>query len=271
MDLYALPPERFTAARDAAAKDDKSLKALRRPTVSAWVVNTLVRREPLLLEDLLALGASLAEAQAQGQGAALRRLTEQRRELVAAVTERAVALVGRDLSPAARAEVSATLEAALADRASAEAVRSGQLVRPLAYAGWGPVDLVGAVAALPSPARHRRPGARVAELEAAALEAAGALDDAVRVAERARRALEQSAGAVDTAEHAQAAAADHVRAAELALQERRRETAAAKAERDRAAKESQAATAAVAAAQKAADAARQALHRERGGESGSTG
>jgi hypothetical protein len=67
VDLDALPPERFTAARDAAAQDDKSLQSLRRPTVSARVVNTLVRREPVPLEDLLALGASLADAQVPGR------------------------------------------------------------------------------------------------------------------------------------------------------------------------------------------------------------
>ncbi len=46
-----------------------------------------------------------------------------------------------------RDEVAATLEAGLSDPASADAVRSGRLVRALSYAGFGGVDLDGAVAA----------------------------------------------------------------------------------------------------------------------------
>jgi len=76
--LYALPPEDFTAARTAAARADKpnakQINALRRPTVGAWLVNVLARREHQLLDQLLALGPALAEAQQAGQGDALREL-----------------------------------------------------------------------------------------------------------------------------------------------------------------------------------------------------
>ena len=50
-ELYAGAVGEFTPARDAAAKaqQDKDLakriKALRKPTVAAWAVNLLVRRE----------------------------------------------------------------------------------------------------------------------------------------------------------------------------------------------------------------------------------
>ena len=155
MDLYALPPEEFTAARDAEVRaarkagereQAKALAALRRPTVSAHVVNALARAEPALLEQLLELGRQLAQAQAGGQGEALRSLGEQRRALVEAVADRAAAAADRALPPAVRAEVVATLEAALGDPASGAAVRTGRLVRPLSYAGFGGVDLEGAVA-----------------------------------------------------------------------------------------------------------------------------
>lgn len=78
VDLYALPPEQFTAARDAAvtgavAQQDRTLattlKALRKPSIAAWVVNTLIREQAQLLDEVLALGTELAEAQAQGKGA----------------------------------------------------------------------------------------------------------------------------------------------------------------------------------------------------------
>ncbi len=154
-DLYRLAPAAFTAARDAAAKQARAdgdreaaaaLKALRRPTVAAWLLNALVHEEPALVTQLLQLGPDLAQAQAGGDAVALRALGEQRRGLVEAVADRAATATGRPLSPTARAEVVATLEAALADPGSAEAVRSGRLVRPLSYAGFGDVDLSDAVA-----------------------------------------------------------------------------------------------------------------------------
>ncbi len=193
--LYALAPEEFTAARDAAAKQAKAdgdaelakqVKALRKPSVGAWLVNLLVTEEADLLEQLLSLGPALAEAQAQGQGDELRQLGAQRRELVGAVTSRAVELAGRSATAALRDEVSSTLEAALADPASADAVRSGRLVRALSYAGFGSVDLEGAVGT-PVAAKadkKTRPDDGVAAAEAAALEAAGRLDDRVRECER---------------------------------------------------------------------------------------
>jgi hypothetical protein len=166
--LYALPPEGFTAARDAAAKADpgrkRAIAALRRPTVSAWVVNTLAREDPDLLGQLLDLGPALAEAQRSGQGAELRQLSEQRRALVGAVVDRAVELSGRPATAAVRAEVEGTLDAALADPAVAEVVRSGQLVRGLSFAGFGGVDLEGATATTVL----GRPGARAGASAAAA-------------------------------------------------------------------------------------------------------
>jgi hypothetical protein len=199
-ELYGLPPENFTAARDAAARAaDKPLKAqvkaLRRPTVSAWLVNRLARDRAELLDQLLGLGPALAQAQAQGSGDALRQLGAQRRELVAAVTGTAVHDAGREVSPANRVEVEQTLEAALADPATADAVRSGCLVRAVSYAGFGGVDLDGAVAvSVPLPAARRQeeeraqPSDALPRAEAAALDAAAALDDAVRACEAAQRA-----------------------------------------------------------------------------------
>jgi hypothetical protein len=54
-ELYALRPQEFTAARDARAAEarragDRELadriRALRRPTLSAWAGNLLVRGSP---------------------------------------------------------------------------------------------------------------------------------------------------------------------------------------------------------------------------------
>lgn len=216
--LYRLPPEQFTAARDAAGKaaDPRhrpAIRAMRRPTTSAYLVNRLSREQPDLLEQLLGLGPALAAAQAQGSGPDLRALGQQRRQLVQQVAE--TACHGGQATAAVRTEVEQTLEAALADGAAADAVRSGTLVRPLAFAGFGGVDLDGAVAAPAGPVPRRAatshpssraapessvgaPAARgsspasVPRAERAAQEAAAALDDAVSAARIAQTRTEQT-------------------------------------------------------------------------------
>lgn len=274
--LYLLPPEEFTAARDDAAKAAKAdgdaagakqLKALRRPSVAAWLVNLLVAEQPELVEQLLALGPALAEAQAAGQGDELRALGAQRRQLVDAVVAQAVGLGGRPTTAAVRDEVATTLETALADAEAAGAVRSGRLVRALSYAGFGGVDLEGAVARPTAPAvaatqrktKDDRPE-RIAAAEAAALDAAGRLDDAVRVCEQAQREQE---GAHQVAEDA------HERAEQLRAELQEAEAAAAQADarRRQADKAAEAAVLTVRRRQEAEEQARAELDRLRRGSS----
>jgi hypothetical protein len=276
--LYALPPEEFTAARDAAAKADPALRkevaALRRPTVSAWLVNVLAREDRPTLEGLLELGPALAEAQRTGAGAELRALGEQRRALLAAVVDRAVELSGRDVSSAVRLEVESTLEAGLSDPGSALAVRSGRLVRALSFAGFGGVDLEGATGTpvLPAPtttakARRTEPGRQVRDLEAerlervealeqAALNAAGELDDRVRELEQAKADAARAQQVLEAAEQA-------VLDAEVALVAAKEERASRRGHVERAAKTSGKAERAVARAQAEAERARAALDKER--------
>lgn len=211
--LYLVPPEEFTAARDAAvraARGDagtaKALKALRKPSVAAWLVNRLVAEQRDLVDQLLDLGPALATAQAQGQGDELRALGAQRRALVDAVVTSAVHLADRPVSASVRDEVASTLEAGLSDPGAADAVRSGRLVRALSYAGFGGVDLDGAVARTAAPAKVSKKrddrAERIAVAETAALEAAGRLDDAVRACEKAQRDQTAAQAEADTA-HAQ--------------------------------------------------------------------
>jgi hypothetical protein len=272
VDLYSLAPEEFTAARDAAAKEDSSLKALRKPSVAAWVVNTLVRREPALLDQLVDLGAALREATSARQGDQLRELTEQRHQLVQAVTEQAIALVERDITQAVRTEVSQTLEAAMADPGSAEAVQSGQLVRALSYAGFGGVDLEGAVADLPSPKPKADSSKKLQKLEATALDAQGALDDAVRLAERTTQAFEAAESESSEAADLLSAAEGRVEELRQQLKQAEREVQQARSRHSKAGRDldelerkAERATKAVAEAQEAWDAARKALDAARRG------
>ena len=273
-ELYRRAPEEFTAARDAVARARRAegdrdgaaaLRALRRPSVAAWLVNRLAQDEPELLGSLLDLGPELASAQSGGDAAALRALGAQRRELVDAVTATAVARAGRTVSAAVRTEVQSTLDAALSDPASAAAVRSGRLVRALSYAGLGEVDLDGAVA--PASRRHfprrasaagggrqerstreRDRAARAAAAEAAAQAAAGRLDDAVGACQAAEQTLAAAATTAEElaaevarlaqqlaqAEQASAAATDRVHAARNDVQRARAEVERAQTDAERA-------------------------------------
>jgi hypothetical protein len=169
-ELYAIAPDDFTAARDAAARrarDDgdrdlaAEVKQLRRPSVGAWLVNQLARRHSDQLDDLLDLGETLRAAQDALDGAELRTMTRQRRQVIQSLSELAAGIAsegGRRVGDAAQREVEATLDAALADEQAAHAVRSGRLMRALTSTGLEAVELSGAVAApegSPPPRRAR--------------------------------------------------------------------------------------------------------------------
>jgi hypothetical protein len=155
-DLYGLPLAEFTPARDALAKEHKadkalaaSIKGLKKASVAAWVVNLLVRRDPEQVDQVLAVGEALREAQAQLDAAQLREFTAQRRKLTASVTTVARRLAreeGVKVTQAVAEQVEATLTAAMLEPDAAKAVRSGMLVAALSATGLGDLDLSGAVA-----------------------------------------------------------------------------------------------------------------------------
>lgn len=141
-ELYALPMAEFTSARDARAKavkkDDPKLsaaiKTLRKPSVAAWALGLLVRRQPDQVEQLLQVGAALRSAQDSLDGEQLRALTRQRRQLTAAVTAQLRGLAadhGQRLTDAVADQVEQTLTAAMLDEDAGRAVRSGLLVTAL--------------------------------------------------------------------------------------------------------------------------------------------
>lgn len=156
-ELYGLDLPEFTPARDERAKALKKVepelsarvKALRKPSTAAWVVNLLVRHEAAQVEQVLSVGAALREAQANLAGAELRALTRQRRQLTAAVTSQARSVAvehGLKVTASVSDQVEATLTAAMVDDGCARAVRSGLLVTALATTGVEPAELADAVA-----------------------------------------------------------------------------------------------------------------------------
>ena len=221
-ELYGLAPPEFTPARDARVAEavragDRGLaaaiKSLRRPTRSAWLVNTLVRQRREQVDELLDLGDTMREAQQQLAGEELRQLSRRRHEVVSALAQQAREVAREAGQPATDEmvlELESTLEAALADPAASEAVRSGRLTAALSYSGFGSVDPGASAvsgtrrragdAAKPAPARpaggkrdKTTPASderRDAELRAAEL----ALHEAEADAATARREAERADG-----------------------------------------------------------------------------
>lgn len=151
--LYALPPEEFVAARNeevAAAREAEdrdgaaAIAKLRKPTVAAWLVNLLALRRPELVAELVDLAARLRLAQRELRGDELRELSSRRRAAIAALVgqARALAVAAQPVLAGVKlpvADVEATLTAALSEEEVAAQVRSGRLVRAIAYAGFGEV------------------------------------------------------------------------------------------------------------------------------------
>src|SRR5690242_4436162 len=138
-ELYALTPAEFTArrtelvgqARKEGQKDlAKEISELRRPTVSAWLVNQLARGAGgagAEIEELEHLGADLRAAQEQLDGPRMKELAKRRHDLVAALVRRAetVAADGdQKLSAGAQRELEETFGAAVADEQASLAVTS---------------------------------------------------------------------------------------------------------------------------------------------------
>jgi hypothetical protein len=158
-ELYRADPDEFMSRRQelaARAREAgepavaKQIGALRKPTRSAWVVNRLVRADPDVTARLAELAAELRDAGLDG--GRIRELSAARARLVDELTRQAF----DDLPapPAAvREEVTATLDAALAD--PEVAANLGTLVRAAHWAGFGLTN--GAPAPPPPAAKTKKP------------------------------------------------------------------------------------------------------------------
>ncbi len=156
-DFMPLRQELVARAREAGeSAAAKQIAALRKPTRSAWVVNRLVRADPEVAERLAALAAELRGAGASADGGRIRELSAARARLVDELTRQA--LGDLPAPPAAvREEVTATLDAALAD--PEVAANLGTLVRAAHWAGFGlalPIPGGDGASAPPAPAAKTR-------------------------------------------------------------------------------------------------------------------
>src|SRR5699024_9930659 len=181
--LYALPLDEFVAARNAAAAQARRngdrvtatrIRELVKPTVAAWTVNQVTRRHPDDIERLLGLGAEMRAATAARDGTRLAELNRTRRTeldtFVATVTASGE-VSGRAVTTDTVRKLGETLEAAIIDPHSGEAVASGCLTRALQHVGFGVVDENGSpadVISLSAARAARRPHLRAVDDSAGA-------------------------------------------------------------------------------------------------------
>ncbi|MFN2557022.1 MAG: hypothetical protein ABR592_09145 [Nitriliruptorales bacterium] len=259
--LYAAPLEEFVAERDALARTLRergereaaaAVKALRKPTVTAWALNQLSRRQPRKLGRLLEAADRLGQAQSEAiSGAAspgkLREaITEYREALEDVSREASDILEGAGTSPPARMpEVLASLQAATVDEEARRQLREGTLTRPFASTGLAGLE-PGLVAAPRSPPRgdpqpvpqEARQGAlatarraEARERERRARKQLGSLlqeaDQLKRAAESARKRAERLASEAEVADRQAREAEQRAEEATEAVRRAREELEAA--------------------------------------------
>ncbi|MGW3032168.1 hypothetical protein ACWDCB_13185 [Streptomyces sp. NPDC001178] len=207
-ELYALKPEDFTAARDARAAEarragDRTLAGkiskLRRPSLSAWASNLLVREQPEETDALLRLGEGLRQAHRDLDGAQLRELSRRQHALINALSRQARQLAsqaGHPVGEGVQREVETILHAVLADPDAAREWAGGRLVKAFDQAVGFPQAADGA---RPRP-REPAPAPPARDRSRAGEEQRRRLEQARQQAEEAERDL--------TARQEEAAAAD---------------------------------------------------------------
>jgi hypothetical protein len=199
--LFVLPLEQFTAARNAlAARLKKSgqadeaerVKALGKPSVSAWAVNQIYWKHRAAFDRLISTGERLLAAQKSqlsGKAADVRTLLDARREVLSELSQLADSLLqqaGHSPTPDKSRRITTTLEA-LSVSASLPDVRAGRLTDDVDPPGFEffasliPATRQTPVPAAPPPAQARK----VVELEDAHRGKQTAAKAALRNAERA--------------------------------------------------------------------------------------
>ena len=225
-DLYALPLDEFTAARNRLAKElgkdgdpDEAarVKALRKPSAAAWLVNQLVRRRKKAAKDLLRAGERLRSAQEKALGggsrSALEKTVAAEREAVEKLVAEARKIAsesGSKASDASLARVQSTLHAVSLDAEVREAFEAGELVEDQEATGIDALALMAAPRGKRGGGTAKRDGAaakkRQREAEAEVRRAEEKLDAAKRELNAAKERVKQMEGRLARARKAVSAA-----------------------------------------------------------------
>jgi hypothetical protein len=243
-DLYGLPLEEFTPARDALAKELKAagrkdeaaeVKSLRKPSVAAWALNLVAREHPDAVGGLRAAGSVLREAQDEAMSGDAGRLRDAGRALAEEV-DRVAGLgadvlrgAGRPASAAVQEKIVATLRTAAVDNDAGDALARGVLVEELESTGF---SLLGAGA---DGDRKPLPGAERAQKKPKVSK------EALEAVEAARRELRRCDAEADTAATRARRKAERAETAAKRAAEAQRESEEARSAAEEAAGEAEAA------------------------------
>ena len=223
-DLYQLPLEEFTPARDALAKELKAagrkdeaaeVKSLRKPSVAAWALNRTAHDNPDAIDRLRGAGADLREAQQEAMSGDAGRLRDTGRALaeevdrVASLAADVLKAAGRPVTSAQQEKLTATLRTAAVDDEAGGVLARGVLVEELESTGFSllgtvPGDGHKTLPAAERPAKKpKAPKEALEAVEAARRELRRCDAEADMAATRARRRAERAETAAKRAAEAQ--------------------------------------------------------------------
>jgi hypothetical protein len=234
--LFELPLDEFTAARnelarrlkrDGDAEAAEQVGALAKPSVAAWAVNQLARREPEAVRSLLNLASRLRNAQERslkGERAAdeLRAAQAEERDVIRTLTQRAGDILREADRPASGTtleRVSSLLRAAAVAEPGRTSLREGRLSGDVEVSGFDAfagLEVSGARRSAPAGddlAERRRQKREAAQrrktLEKQVRELSARAEAAEQQAESARRAADKAeAVATERRHEADSAAAE---------------------------------------------------------------
>jgi len=271
--VYRGPLEEFVSRRDALAKelraakrreDADRVKALRKPSRTAWVLDNIVHEDPASIEHL---SAAIGSAQSVQSGADLRAAMENVRAAIRDVAAAGARVAIRAGQPIDASTLVTAVHAVIGETSAFSDLRAGRLVD---IPDGGGLDILSAITiSIPSPAAvaaSPQPAAAAAvtppNAEPTAQEVARATKEPARVA-AARADLQRAeallADARERSQHTEQLARDaqaKLDAAERALRDAQAEAQARRADVERALRDAEASVARVRDAERAVTAAR---------------
>jgi hypothetical protein len=236
--LYTLPLQEFTGARNELAKELRAagdreaadrVKALRKPSRSAWAINRLRQEDRAVLRSALKAGQALRSAQSGAlsgaSGEKLRERARAERRAVADAAERA-AQIEPSLTERDRERIRGTLHAGAGDDEVRTEIDSGRLTSDHEPVGLGPLEGFAGGSA-PSPPKRPPASGRTSGDSRKLTQARGTERMAKRALEAAERNLEKRRKAAVRAQ-------EELSEAEQQLADARAAVAETSAERERA-------------------------------------
>jgi len=231
--LFKLPQAEFIAARNALAarlkktgdrNEAEQVKALVKPTLSAWAVNQLYWKHGDTFKELLAARESFGRTPAAG----MRDLLAARREVISRLTRLAAVVLeeaGHSPTPDILRRITTTLEALSASASSSDAPVPGRLSADVDPPGFESLE-----ALIPNA------GPRIIQFQPSKAKSEAA-EENLRVARSAAHeadaALKKATALANEAERERRVAEDRLKKAEAAAEEarQRRDNAAVEAEK----------------------------------------